>query len=113
MPVYEYYCEENDLTVEVVHPMSVKLHTWGEVCYVSQISMGDTDPLAKVRLIFKTAPAVAVPTSNSELKNLGFTKLVKRDNGVYENVTAVDGEKRYMKSDDPDSVPHIHKKVGD
>ena len=52
-------------------------------------------------------------TFNSELRNVGFTKLVKRDDGVYENVTAIEGEKRYMRSDDPDSIPHIHKKVRD
>jgi hypothetical protein len=38
---------------------------------------------------------------------------VKRDNGVYENVTALDGEKRYMRRGDPESLPHLHKKVGD
>ena len=54
-----------------------------------------------------------VNPGNAELKNLGLTKLVKRDSGVYENVTATDGEKRYMRHDDPDSLPHIHKKVGD
>ena len=54
-----------------------------------------------------------VQTFNSELRNVGFTKLVKRDDGVYENVTAIEGEKRYMRSDDPDSIPHIHKKVRD
>ena len=44
---------------------------------------------------------------------MGFTKLVKRDEGVYENVTAVDGEARYMKRDDPSTLPHLKKKVGD
>ena len=34
-----------------------------------------------------TAPNVSVPRSNSELKSQGFTKLVRRDKGVYENVT--------------------------
>ena len=31
--------------------------------------------------------AVNTPKTASDLKNLGFTKLVRRDNGVYENVT--------------------------
>ena len=113
MPVYDYYCKKNERTVEVIHPMSVKLSTWGEICYVAQIPLGDTDPLAPVERIIRTAPGVSVTPSNSELKNLGFTKLVKRDDGVYENVTAVEGEKRYMKRDDPESLPHINKKVGD
>jgi hypothetical protein len=55
----------------------------------------------------------ATPKGNSDLKNLGFTKLVKRDDGVYENVTRTGTEKRFMKSDDASSMPHIHKKVSD
>jgi hypothetical protein len=113
MPVYDYYCGENGRTVEVVHPMSVKLSTWGEICYVAQIPMGDTDPLSPVKRIITNAPGVAISTFNSELRNAGFTKLVKREDGIYENVTALDEEKRYMKRGDPDSLPHLHKKVGD
>ena len=32
MPTYEYYCESNDQTVEVLHGMNESLTTWGEVC---------------------------------------------------------------------------------
>ncbi|MFQ5659402.1 MAG: zinc ribbon domain-containing protein [Gammaproteobacteria bacterium] len=113
MPVYEYRCEKNGLTVEVNHPMDVRLHTWGEVCYVAQIPLGNTDPMAPVTKVIRSAPGVAVPVFNSELRNKGFTKLVKRDDGLYENVTALDEEKRFMKRGDPTSVPHIHKKIGD
>lgn len=31
---------------------------------------------------------ISITRSNSELKGMGFTKLVRRDKGVYENVTA-------------------------
>ena len=113
MPVYDYHCEENGMTVEVIHPIDTVLHSWGEVCYIAQISLGEIDPMAPVKKVIKQAPGVAVPISNSDLKNKGFTKLVKRDDGVYENVTATGGEKRYMKRGDPDSVPHLHKKIGD
>lgn len=113
MPLYTYHCNANGQTIEVSHTMQVKLKTWGELCYVGQIPLGETDPLAEVQRIMKGAPGVAIATFNSELKNVGFTKLVKRDQGVYENVTAQDGEKRYMTAGDRDSVPHIHKKVGD
>ena len=113
MPVYEYRCEENGQTVDVSHPMDVLLHTWGEVCYVAQIPLGDTPPQSPVKKVFRSAPGLAVPVFNSELKNAGFTKLVKRDDGVYENVTATADEKRYMKRGDPESTPHIHKKIGD
>lgn len=93
--------------------MAARLNTWGELCYVSRQPLGDTDPLAPVRRVIRSAPSFAVPVFNSELKNSGFTKLVKRDKGLYENVTATGGEKRYMKAGDRDSVPHLHKKVGD
>jgi hypothetical protein len=113
MPVYYYFCEDNGRTVEVEHTIKAKLVTWGEVCFVAQIPLGDTDPLAPVSRVIKNAPNIAVPLFNSELKGYGFTKLVKREDGVYENVTAGGGEKRYMKRGDKDSIPHIHKKVGD
>jgi predicted nucleic acid-binding Zn ribbon protein len=112
MPAYDYYCESNGQTVEVVHTINASLKTWGEVCYVAQISLGDTDPLAPVRKVI-SAPAIAVTIADSKLKEVGFTKLVKRDKGVYENVTALDHEKRYMKAGDPSSVPDFKTKIGD
>lgn len=113
MPTYDYFCEANGLTVEVSHPVDTQLRYWAEVCYVAQRGLADTDPMSPVRRVFTRAPGTVVNAGNAELKNLGLTKLVKRDSGVYENVTAVDDEKRYMRHDDPDSLPHIHKKVGD
>ena len=56
---------------------------------------------------------VSTPTSNSELKNMGFTKLVRRDQGVYENVTATGHESRYMEADKPETMPDIKKKIRD
>jgi len=112
VPSYDYYCELNDETVEVTHSIKDNISNWGELCYASQHPLGETDPLAPVRKVI-TAPAIAFPTGNAELKSHGFTKLVKRDDGVYENVTAVDGEKRYMNAGDPSSIPHIKKKIED
>lgn len=113
MPLYTYFCAENGKTVEVSHTLQAKLRTWVELCYTAQIPLGDTDPLAPVERVIKSAPGIAVPAFNSELKNMGFTKLVRRDHGVYENVTALDDEKRYMKAGDKDSLPNIRKKVSD
>ncbi|MBF0225656.1 MAG: zinc ribbon domain-containing protein [Desulfobacterales bacterium] len=50
---------------------------------------------------------------NSELKDLGFTKLVKRDDGVYENVTQRDGESKYMLRDKPETMPRFDKTIGE
>lgn len=110
MPNYDYFCEENGETVEAHHDINTKLKTWGEVCFVTQTPLGDTDALAPVRLIIRPV-AIGVPVGNSKLKEHGFTKLVKRDNGVYENVTATGDEKRYMKAGDKSSIPHLHKKI--
>ena len=100
MPVYEYFCEANGKTIDVVHGLDTELHTWLEVCYAAQCPLGDTDPLASVHRVFTRAPGVSVTKGNAELRDLGFTKLVKREDGAYENVTARDGERRIVKPDD-------------
>jgi len=113
MPVYDYYCEANGRTVEISHPVATELSIWGQVCYVAGIPLGDTDPGAPVRRVFTRAPGTLVRTGNAQLRNMGFTKLVKRDHGVYENVTASEGEKRYMVQGDDDSLPHLQRKIRD
>ncbi|MGB1884432.1 MAG: hypothetical protein ACPHUF_11040 [Gammaproteobacteria bacterium] len=42
MPLYEYHCETNGQTVEVVHKMSERYETWGELCAGAEIEVGDT-----------------------------------------------------------------------
>lgn len=112
MPIYRYYCADNDTSVEVRHRMTEDLSTWGEVCARAEQPLGPTPADAPVeRILF--APSINAPTGNSDLKSQGFTKLVRRDKGVYENVTATDGEKRYVKADDPSSMPDFRRKVGD
>lgn len=112
MPVYEYECEANGCVVTVKHRMNVVIRNWGELCFAAQIALGDTDFETPVRKRM-SAPAIAVPVGNSTLKNQGFTKLVKRDHGVYENVTATGSEHRYMVAGRPETKPHLHKKVED
>ena len=53
------------------------------------------------------------PTGDSKLKELGFAKLVRRDKGVYENVTAMDHESRYFHAGKPETMPDIKRRVGD
>lgn len=112
MPIYEYICRENQQKVEVLHDYKTKITTWGELCQLAGLDLGDTPAeTSVVRTI--SSPSLAFPKTNSELKNLGFTKLVKRDTGVYENVTATNQEKRYMTPDDPSSMPDLKKKISD
>ncbi len=63
------------------------------------------------RLISRTF--VNTPKTNSELKDLGFTKLVKRDDGVYENVTARDGDSKMVYRDRPETLPNLKKTISD
>jgi len=56
---------------------------------------------------------ISTPRSHAELKDMGFTKLVKRDDGVYENVTARDGDSRYVVRDKPETLPNLKKTIRD
>jgi predicted nucleic acid-binding Zn ribbon protein len=49
MPTYEYYCEANDQTVEVMHSMSETLATWGELCACAGIDLQSTSEDAVVQ----------------------------------------------------------------
>lgn len=112
MPIYEYHCPDNGLHVELVHSMKDTIATWGELCAAAGLDLGDTPTDAPVeRLLFPVG--VSTPKTDSELKNLGFTKLVKRDTGVYENVTATNKESRYMKAGDKSSQPDIKSRISD
>ena len=113
MPRYDYHCDENGQTVEVVHPMALKLEYWGELCEKASIEPGETDLLSPIRKVITMAPMANMPTGDVGLKEMGFTKLVKRSDGTYENVTRSGTEKRFMKPGDPSSMPHFHKKMSD
>ena len=89
MPLYDYFCPSNNRQLEVMHSISQEVKTWGEVCQLANCDPGDTPVDAPVRRVV-SAPMLSIPTSNTDYKNAGFTKLVKRDQGVYENVTAQD-----------------------
>ena len=52
---------------------------------------------------------ISCPKSNSELRDLGFTKLVRRDDGIYESVTAREGDSRYMVKGKPETIPNLAK----
>ena len=56
---------------------------------------------------------ISCPKSNSELRDLGFTKLVKRDDGVYENMTARDGDSRYMVKGKPETIPNLSQTISE
>lgn len=43
MPTYTYLCKLNSQKVEVIHSIHEKLNTWGELCNMAKIELGDTD----------------------------------------------------------------------
>ncbi len=54
---------------------------------------------------------ISTPKTNSELKDLGFTKLVRRDDGVYENVTARGKDRRMVIRDKPETLPDLRSTI--
>jgi len=57
-----------------------------------------------------SAPFLNTPRGNSDLKSMGFTKLERRDKGVYENVTATGKENRTVKLGDQSTYPDFKKR---
>ena len=53
------------------------------------------------------------PHSDRELRDQGFSKLVKREDGVYENVTAREGESKVVRADDMASMASLKPTLGD
>ena len=44
MPLYDYYCERNGETIEIVHRMSLRFETWGQLCEYAKLDLGGTSP---------------------------------------------------------------------
>lgn len=107
MPIYEYQVAEGHEGCGKCRPGFDVLQSMKDDALTTCPDCGA--PVRK--LVFPVG--ISSPKSNAELKNLGFTKLVRRDQGVYENVTALDKESRYMEADKPETLPHLHKKIGD
>jgi hypothetical protein len=59
------------------------------------------------------APAVKDRKLNCELRDMGFTKLVRVDEGVFENVTRRGDEPRYFDRSRPETCPVLERTVKD
>ena len=99
MPRFDYHCPHNGQVVEVEHRANETLKTWGEVCKRAWIKPGDTPEEAPVEK-WMAAPNISAGLLPSELKNVGMKKWVRRGEGVYEDVTAGDGEPRFVEAED-------------
>jgi hypothetical protein len=67
MPMYDYHCEANGRTVEVVHSMSKRLETWGELCALAGLERGDTPADAPVQRLVGGGSAVNAPVTPSKV----------------------------------------------
>ncbi len=56
---------------------------------------------------------ISTPKSDRELRDLGFTKLVRRDDGVYENVTARGKDGSLVIRDRADTLPDFSRSISD
>lgn len=104
MPIYEYEHVQRTCKLGKVFDIKQRL---------------DDDPLTQCpqcagpvqKIMSRTN--ISCPKTNTELRDLGFTKLVKRDDGVYENVTARGEDSRYMERGKPNTIPDLSKTIGD
>ena len=104
MPIYEYehlesHCEQGKL-FEAKQSIDDTALTHGPHCG------------GAVRKLI-SGININTPKTNRELRDLGFTKLVKRDDGVYENVTARNGDSRMVLQDKPETLPDLKKTIRD
>ena len=104
MAVYEY--EHNDEGCKLG-----KMFEWEQSIKTDALKKCPECGEPITRLISRTF--ISTPQTNSELKNLGFTKLEKRDTGVYENMTRRGNDSRYMEADKPETIPDLKKTITD
>ncbi len=67
MPTYEYFCQANNQTIEVLHPMDDTLETWSELCNCAGIEVGETpshSPVEKKLSAVSLLPKKAVVSSD-------------------------------------------------
>lgn len=104
MPLYLYECENNDCPCGGT--FRAEQHMTDDALTVCPHCGGPVS-----RLI--TPVTLSVPIGDTDLKGHGFAKLVRRDKGVYENVTRLDGESRYYHYDKPQTMPDIKRRIAD
>jgi putative FmdB family regulatory protein len=104
MPVYEYEHIEKSCKLG-------KVFEWEQSIKEDALTSCPECGSPVKRLI--SAPTLSFPKTNSDLKNMGFTKLVRRDHGVYENVTASEKESKVTDLRDQSTYPDFKSKIGD
>ena len=78
MKKQEFFFYRNGQTLEVVHRIPAAGRSLGDFCEWADRDVGETDEGSPVREIITTATMAETLAGNSELKNLGFTKVENR-----------------------------------
>ena len=104
MPVYEY--EHIGKSCQLG-----KVFEWEQRITEDALAKCPECGKAVKRLI--SASHLSFPKGTTDLKGHGFTKLVRRDKGVYENVTATGNESKMVNLGDHGTYPDFKKKIGD
>jgi len=65
MPRYDYTCEENGRTVEVMHPMDTLVSTWGELCELAAVEPGETPGVTPVKKEMSTGTIIESAAKSS------------------------------------------------
>ena len=104
MPIYEY--EHTAVACKLGKILEVRQSIRDQVLALCPCC---NKPIRKI--ISRTN--INTPKTNTELKDLGFTKLVKRDDGVYENVTRRGNDSRYMEHNKPETIPDLSRTISD
>lgn len=98
MPIYEYEHLGESCSWGKVFEVKQSIHEEP----LSHCPNCNGDVRKRISLI-----ALNLAKTNTELRDLGFTKLVKRDDGVYENVTRRGNDSRYVTQNDASTLPNL------
>lgn len=73
MPIYDYACESNGQTLEVLHRINDTVKTWGELCDKAGIEPGSTPLDAPVTRI------ISGTNVNTIVKPMELSSILPRD----------------------------------
>ncbi|MDR2351914.1 MAG: zinc ribbon domain-containing protein [Deltaproteobacteria bacterium] len=106
MPTYTYQHIDGDAICEKGHTFE-----WDQVAKDWPLSVCPFCGKPVQRVL--GTPLIKTKNFNCELRDKGFTKLVRVDEGIFENVTRRDGEAKYFDRTRPETYPKLEKTIKD